>query len=132
MLMKSVSHKCNIIDVYCLNRTTSTPNSVLHYDVDKGLYFVLEFNICCVFQPANACLRMCSHGWKQQKTLENYQKSTLFIVRTRLSRKAHVRTWRNIHNKHPPSLDIPNNHCCFNIKYWRNWWHKNHVVSSYC
>ena len=28
-----------------VNRTTSTPNSVLRYDVDKGLNFVLEFNI---------------------------------------------------------------------------------------
>ena len=52
--------------------------------------------ICCVFQPANACLRMRSHGRKQWKTLENYQKSTFFIVRTRDSLKAHVRTWRKM------------------------------------
>ena len=36
--------------------------------------------VCCVFRPANACLCMCSHGPKRQKTLENYEKSTFFII----------------------------------------------------
>ena len=51
---------------------------------------------CCVFRPANACLHMRSHDWKQWKTLENYQKSTFFIVRTWDSRKAHARTLRKM------------------------------------
>ena len=29
------------------------------------------FNNCCVYRPANACLRMRLHGQKQSKTLEN-------------------------------------------------------------
>ena len=31
-------------------------------------------NGCCVFQPANACLRLRSHGWKRSKTSENDNK----------------------------------------------------------
>ena len=34
----------------------------------------------CVFRPAHACLRMRSHGRKQWKALENYQKSTFYYV----------------------------------------------------
>ena len=30
--------------------------------------------MCCVFRPASACLHMHSHGQKQWKMLENYQK----------------------------------------------------------
>ena len=30
---------------------------------------------CCVFRPANACLRMRSHGLKQLKTFKNHEKS---------------------------------------------------------
>ena len=26
---------------------------------------------CCVFRPANVCLRMRSHGWKRSKTFKN-------------------------------------------------------------
>ena len=38
---------------------------------------------CCVFRPANTCLRMCSHGWKHLKISK---KSTFFIMHTRGSR----------------------------------------------
>ena len=44
---------------------------------------------CCVFQPANACLRMRLHGWNRLKTLENDEKSTFSIMRMRGSCKAH-------------------------------------------
>ena len=57
----------------------------------NGTTWMVKFE-CSVFQPANACL----HGWKHQKTLETYQKVLYFIVCTRLSRKAHVKTRRNI------------------------------------
>ena len=36
---------CNGIDGKRVNRTPSTPISVLRYDVDNGLNFILEFNI---------------------------------------------------------------------------------------
>ena len=35
-----------------------------------------KVNNCCVFRTANACLRMCSHGRKQWKTLKNHEKSS--------------------------------------------------------
>ena len=38
---------------------------------------------CCVFLPANACLRIRSHGQKWWKTLQNDQKQTFFIMPTR-------------------------------------------------
>ena len=41
--------------------------------------------LCCVFWPANACLHMHAHGRKQWKTLENHEKSTFSIMRTRSS-----------------------------------------------
>ena len=31
---------------------------------------------CCVFRPANTCLRMHLHGWKRLKMLQNNQKHT--------------------------------------------------------
>ena len=43
---------------------------------------------CCVVQPANACLPMRLHGQKQQKTLENDEKSTFFIMRMRGTQEA--------------------------------------------
>ena len=41
---------------------------VLQEGLDRG---IISKEYCCVFRPANACLRMHSHGRKQSKTLEN-------------------------------------------------------------
>ena len=48
-------------------------------------------HMLCIL-TSNAYLRMRSHGRKQWKMFENYQKSTFFIVRTRDSNKAQART----------------------------------------
>ena len=59
-----------------------------------NVYFMwlalVRFEQCCVFRPANACLRMRSHGQKQYKMLENYQKSMFFIIQIRGSCRAHI------------------------------------------
>ena len=74
-----------------IHNVTLTHLSLLHF-----LSHVCYSLQCCVFWSANTCLRMRSHGRKQWKMLENYQKSTFFIVRMRDSRKAHIRTWRKM------------------------------------
>ena len=51
---------------------------------------------CCVFRPANACLHMCSHGWKQWKTLENDQKNTLKQYFLSCVQEAYVQKWLNL------------------------------------
>ena len=38
---------------------------------DQVLYGNPVTCICCLFWPANVCLRMCSHGRKWQKTFKN-------------------------------------------------------------
>ena len=49
--------------------------------------------ICCVFQPANACLRIHLHALAWLKTIQkaqNYPKHTFFFMRMRGSCKAYV------------------------------------------
>ena len=48
----------------------------------------------CVFWHANECLCMHLHGQKQWKTFVNHRKSTLSIMRTRGSCKAHEKKRR--------------------------------------
>ena len=58
----------------------------------------LKNTVCCAFRPANACLRMCLHGRKRLKTLENEWKSTFFIMHMRSSCKAHEEKQRKKFN----------------------------------
>ena len=64
------------------------------FDVQKGcckweLLFNVEQMLC--ISTSKSMLR--SHGRKQWKTLENYQKSMFFNIRMRGSCRAHVEKW---------------------------------------
>ena len=47
-------------------------SNTIELTVHTSCYCVLDLlcvkSMCCVFRPANACLRMRSHGRKQSKT----------------------------------------------------------------
>ena len=69
----------------------------------RAIFYHLNTS-CCVFRPANTCLRMCSHGRKLSKSFKNWKKYffthfwMILIVFNHANTCASMRLLVEIHN----------------------------------